>query len=190
MLERHEIRNVNNPLGVTIDYVPYELPRHRIEFPRKDTRDSVLAMAHLKEPLSTARGKEKYGEKNAPAIPWLDELNKELFNKRGTGHVLQVIANKPQTIFYILAAPNTSAELHRQIQFAQLARRLQDNPRPESFMASWMGATNMDRFVEYCQMELAKDFRVTFLEGLGESYNRKILNPNVSKQFDTDAPSR
>src|SRR5262249_25130866 len=60
-------------------YVPFELPRNLVEFPRRDTRDHLLAMIDLKEPISTAKDKDRYEE---PVVQWLDELNKDLFENR------------------------------------------------------------------------------------------------------------
>jgi hypothetical protein len=95
-------------LGDSIfEYLNYPLPKDRFEYPRDDTVKNVIGIYNLKEPV-------KIG------VDSIDKINKELFdlvmkevedqNTRirdekfkiePPGRFVQILTNRPQTIYYV-----------------------------------------------------------------------------------------
>jgi hypothetical protein len=151
----------DNPKG----YIPFELPRSvvaKLIYPRDDLAKLLIVMHGGKEPV-------KVGLEDLKA---LDELNKELFDKRGDDTAVQVFTNRPRTVYYI------SAVVQRQ------------QPNETSFTQIYLAATgqgkNLDMFIDRAQLELGTTFRNQLMEQLRTQANREISDAG-RKMIDEDA---
>jgi hypothetical protein len=151
-------------------YVPYELPRGKILYPREDTAKTVLALRELKEPL-------KSGEKG------LDELNKSLFEQtKATGQFIQVFTNQPRTVFYVavLVRPPPAADL-----FGLDSRFI------TALQQGYGGFQGVPRnlFVQQCQNALAREYRRGLMAQLRQQAGMTQPSAEARKRFDTEGPN-
>ena len=76
------------------DYAPYQLPKNAFAYPRDDMAKELLHLRDLKKPLETGIAK-------------LDAINAELLKEREkTGNIVQILTNKPHTVFYVACVTN------------------------------------------------------------------------------------
>jgi hypothetical protein len=88
-------------------FVPYELPRGKVPYPRDDMSKHLLDIKEVKEAIEI---KDLVESKESTATV-LNNLNKKLFkdNKLGGGRVLQVLTNRPKTVYYLVVVVSDPA---------------------------------------------------------------------------------
>jgi hypothetical protein len=98
------------------DYATFEVSKEQFSYPRDDMAKQILSLRDLKQPI--VMGDAKLGIYNK-----LDEYNKVLFeNGRKRNQIVQILTNKPQSMFYVAwvqyeGAPS-SAEFQSVLKFA------------------------------------------------------------------------
>ncbi|MGF1578546.1 MAG: hypothetical protein ACFCD0_04200 [Gemmataceae bacterium] len=111
-----------------IQYVPYELPKGTIPYPREDATKQILALNALTKPLQTtlAENQETKNKVKRGVDGALDQLNIDLFDKkmldRGIKQV-QVMTNKPRSRYYVALIPPNSLQSPSVIAFRDILRR-------------------------------------------------------------------
>ncbi len=149
--------------GTQIVYEDYKLPPGKIQYPRDDTAKQVLALRDLKEPLKVG-------------IPEMDKLNQELFKAtKDSGHVVQILTNKPQTVFYVASLVRPAPAL------------------PSGFMEAYRMAGGMparNLFVERCQSDLAQQFREELMRQLRAAAGMTEISAEARKEFVGEGPNR
>jgi hypothetical protein len=160
LVERKHEREILDP---TVEYEDYQLPRGKILYPRDDTAKQILALRDLKEPLKVG-------------IAELDKLNRSLFEAtKGGGKFIQVLANKPQTVFYVAA----------------LVRPAQASPY--GFLDAYRMAGGIpahNQFVERTQSEFARQFRQELMRQLRAAANMTEVSAEARKEFSGEGANR
>jgi hypothetical protein len=143
-----------------IDYFPPPLPKDKgIDYPREDMMAQILSLYDMKSPI-------KIGN------PQLDDINKELYElvkkEQKRDRFVQIIANKPRTVFYVAAI--TAPPIADREQFKEAlkgARFPQENIRLDL-------QPLRDHFAEKAQEQQAKSFRADLVIGLGVVHNYEV----------------
>jgi hypothetical protein len=156
-------------------YVEYTLTRDKFLYPRGDMVKQLLALNHLKAPLvvePTAKEKDKnisYQE--------LNELNTSLFQKnykQGKLGQLQVLTNKPRTVYYIALVADVQ------------------EPPPLGFfgdsMPSLGGDPHRNEFAERVQHEMGEELLKLTVEAMKSADDKFFISDDARKQFD-EAPA-
>jgi hypothetical protein len=145
----------------TTDYFPYPLPKDSIDYPRDDTAQHIVNLYHLKEPIKVG---------NDP----LDALNKELFemaskDKNPAGKFVQVLTNKPRTVYYVASVSKLPALDRKQLRDAFLNAPFQQEH---------------DLFLQRAQENFARQYRVEYVNNLKTLIGYNVVDDAARKQFD------
>jgi hypothetical protein len=158
-----ETRQAGQRFGTVVFYEDYQLPRGKILYPRDDMAKQILALRDLKEPI-------KLG------IAEMDKLNKSLFEAtKDGGKVIQVLTNKPQTVFYVAVLANPP------------------QARPVGFLDAYRmvgGLPALNLFVDRCQGEFAREYRQELMRQLRAAANMGEISAEARKEFAGDGPNR
>jgi hypothetical protein len=148
-------------------YVPYELPRGTIHYPRPDTAKNLLALRELKEPLKT-------GDKA------LDELNKSLFEQtKASGNFIQVMTNQPRTVYYVAVLMRPPTAVDPNVVDTRFLYALQHG------ISAFQPVPN-DLFVQQCQNAFARDYRRELMAQLRQEAKMTAPSADAKKRFDTE----
>jgi len=148
----------------TKDYFPYPLPKDQFEFPRDDTMQNLVNLYNLKEPVKV--GNEQ-----------LDALNKELFelankDKQPAGKFVQILTNKPRSIYYVAAVSKLPA-----MNLFQLKMAFQYAPYPQP-------GQEHDLFIQRAQETFARQQRASYIDNLKNLIGFEVKDENARKTFD------
>jgi hypothetical protein len=154
-------------------FVPYELPRGKILYPREDTAKAVLALRELKEPL-------KAGDKTLDDLSkGLDALNKSLFEStKGTGKLIQILTNQPRTVFYVAVLVRPPAPVDPLGVDFNFVSALQHG----------LGFQGMpsNLFVQQCQNAFARDYQRELLNQMRRQAKMAPPSAEAQKRFNTE----
>jgi len=133
-------------------------------YPRDDMIKQLLALTNLEKPIHSD-------------FKALDDLNKELFNvtkklpeKERTGKFVQVLTNKPHTMFWVAAVVGMPGPDLR--DFADAYKKAADFP--------------VDAFISLAQEDAAKQYQDALLQQLRRDMGFKIrADETARKSFDT-----
>jgi hypothetical protein len=166
--------------GNRVDYFPPPLPKDRIkpeEYPREDMMQQVLSLYNLQSPIKVGN-------------PELDEVNKDLFEaakKDAEGQkpdrFVQIIANKPRSIFYIAAITTPPTPDLLPFKFAMEGAAYPELAQQVAQMRFQQGMKR-DLFVDRAQEQEARVYRAEFIRGLGQAHDFKIVDTDAKKTFD------
>lgn len=124
-------------------YVPYEIPKDVVPYPRKDASKQILSLNDLKSPLTTVDA-----DPNAVGNDReLDSLNKQLFQKKIEGPArqqIQVLTNLPRSMYYVAVITKKTPVTMQDFMFAYRMAQGQ--------------FTGADSFVRQAQMEGSEVF--------------------------------
>jgi hypothetical protein len=144
-------------------FVPYQLPHGTFSYPTAEMAKQLLSLRDLQKPLPTGHGD-------------LDKLNQTLFEKAGKGgRVVQVLANRPRTAFYVVV---------------QL-----DQPRPPEgeFFNAYIGAlgegAQRNLLLETAHGDYAREFRTQLIQQLRDRLDVRI-DPDARKQYEEKAAKK
>ncbi len=141
-------------------YEPRKLPKHLIPYPREDMSKEVFSLFNLKNPLPywSEKGDQAPGNDQL-----LNDLDKDLFKNQEKDELkIQVLTNKPRTVFYVAAV--------NKIYPAKL----------EAFSTTYAMSKGVkdeaDYFNQMARAEKAQQFRAAAVEQLRHKYLKNI-NP-------------
>ena len=151
------------------DYFPPTLPKDKLLYPHDRTIDQLLSLYDLKKPI-------EIGNKE------IDEINKELFEEakkqaRPEAYV-QIIANKPRTVFYVAAITEKAKEEDLKMPFT-FAMMFASYPDGGLFQ-------RRDLFVDRAHKAHAEQYRADFVAGLRSAHNFSLLDGKAAATFDGD----
>jgi hypothetical protein len=144
-------------------WMPYELPKGVIAYPGEDMAKDLLALSDLTAPLKLPEERQVGNKKEPdPIARRLNEINKALFDPtlakeqadlgRPQTSQVQILTNKPQTVFYVAA----------------VVKRYPAN-RFE-FVSAWRDASKAvqigDTLVDQGQEQAARQFELRFVRQL------------------------
>jgi hypothetical protein len=148
--------------GQVIDYVDYSLPKATFVHPRDDMTKQLLALIDLQKPLQAG-------------FSQLDDINTKLFDlRKDKREKVQILTNKPQTIFYVGVMVSPSKTLDEEMRDFVSA-----------YQKSVPGFTT-DRFADLAQIETGKEYRRALRDQLREELGVKIeADEETRKSFDS-----
>jgi hypothetical protein len=161
------------PLG-NRSYSRYKIPANTFDYPRDDMSETLLSLADLKKPI-------EIGVKN------LDEINQELFKNYEKKKkpddiegVVQILTNKPRTVFYVACVTFKSNERSKQVveEFNSVLRYALRSP-------GLRGATVRDEFVDVAYSDASKTHMRALMQQLYSQTDSEILLPDERKGFDS-----
>jgi hypothetical protein len=163
-------------------YGGYHLPKDTIARPRDSMVDELLSLYDLKAPIEI-QTKLLEGGAEPTYVKVLNDLNKELYDKvkkekDPKGQFVQVLTNKPQTIYYV----------------AVVSRRPNpyDKAQRDDFMsalryASEQSGLYVDTFAERAQQMLATSFHKQLVDQMKAEFNYTGPTDAETRQsFDRD----
>ncbi len=148
-------------------YGEYTLPKGLIDYPPDDLVQQLLTLPDPGKPWQT-------GSKD------VDALNKQLFDDckklptvEGVGKYVQVLTNKPRTIFFVACV------VHQGIpDFPDFAKAVLN--------AAGMRGQSYDHFLDRCQDETSKEFREALLRQLRDEQKVKLTDDKKTRDsFDS-----
>ncbi|MBX9681975.1 MAG: hypothetical protein K2X38_24725 [Gemmataceae bacterium] len=156
---------------------PFRLQKGLLDDPRDDIANHILAVIDLKKPL-------EYG------IPAVDALNKSLYDvvstreKEPRGKFVQIIPNKPRTVYYVVASQPAESFGEQFAAFRESMSRL-------PFMAQFArqnGGQGLPRELTTRAMESeGKEVYDAILDQLRKNYRVKIeASEKTRSTFDAD----
>ncbi len=153
-------------------YGEYALPKGLIDYPPEDLVKQLLTLPDLSKPFQT-------GNKEIDALNLqLFEDGKKLPTVEGVGKYVQVVANKPRTVFYVACVVRQGTPDFR--YFADECFRKAASPNLDAY----------DPFLDRCQNEAAKQFREAFLQQLRSEQKVKVTDDKkVRDSFDSATSS-
>jgi hypothetical protein len=121
------------------DYVAYQLPKDLVPEPRDDMVSQLLNLYSLKQPVEIKTAL-KEGESEPAFVKQLNDLNKVLFDKvrkekKPDGHFVQVLTNKPQSVYYVAAMTKLPAPDLRDFQESVVKWASQNRAFVDTFAA-------------------------------------------------------
>ena len=146
-------------------YTPFIVPKDAFSYPREEMSKELLSLANLKKPIEIG-------------YPKLDEYNKALFEAgKTTGRVVQILANKPRTAFYVACVTFKPKDPEMR-EFYSVLRYA---ARTEAFK----GGSYWDLFFEQAYDEAGKEHLQALMEQIRKDTNSEILaGPDERKTFD------
>jgi hypothetical protein len=133
------------------DYFPYQLPKDTIQQARADMVKQLLELYDLKAPIKIELG---LPGGDPSFVKEVNDINKTLFDlvkkenpKDPQGHFVQILVNKPHTVYYIAAVTSPPTPNPKDFQGDVL-----------QFASEGQGQRFVDQFVTRAQQQLATDF--------------------------------
>jgi hypothetical protein len=164
------------------EWKPYELPKGRIPYPLTDMTKDILALRDLKAPIKIAEQKGEGSKKRdvEEVVRRLNKLNEELFNKalnkeeagqkldfgRRKLFQVQVLTNRPRTIFYVAAVVKEYEPDLFDFLMAWKAAPGSQIPTRDFFG----NISHGDTLVDMTQEQAAQEFEARFLRQLRDQY--------------------
>jgi hypothetical protein len=144
-------------------YGPYQLPRDVFVYAREDMVKQLLELNKLtpdsKEPIKTGNRE-------------VDELNEELLKRKLPGKQVQVLTNKPRSVYYVAVVTNSPTA------------------SPWLFTQAYQSAAAFrgvgDEFVERYQKAAGDEYREALVKQLRKAADLKP-NPRAQAEFDSNA---
>ncbi len=166
------------------DYVPYHLPKDAVDRPRDDMVKQLLSLYHLKAPIEIKTGLAS-GEPTF--VKELNDLNKSLFDaikkeKDPQGKFVQVLTNKPQTVYYVAVVTRAPQASDKDFQDQVLKNAW------EPQMLERAETRPFDTFVTRAQELRATEFHTMLVAQLREDLGYQPADgfDEVRKTFDKD----
>jgi hypothetical protein len=148
------------------DYAPFTLPKDLFVYPRDDMDKEIIGLRELKKPIEIGDRK-------------LDEFNKTLFDAGAkTGRVVQILTNKPQSVFYVACVtaklPALPNEFHSVMKFTYRSPALQ-------------GGSYVDHFFDRAFDQAGKEFQKTLISQLrAETDSAVVASADERDKFDAN----
>lgn len=156
------------------DYGEYTLQKGVIDYPPDDLVKHLLTLPDLTKPFQT-------NNKDLDALnQQLLEECKKLPTQEGVGKYIQVVANKPRTVYYVACVVRQGAADFR--EFAdEIIRKASVQSQEAGFY---------DRFLDRTQEEESKEFRNSLLQQLRDEQKRKFTDDKKTRDsFDSETSS-
>jgi hypothetical protein len=165
-------------LGGKIDYAAVPMPKNLFEYPRSDIMAQVVGLYDLKKPIK---------------IDWkeLDEINKELFDEvfkeKKPGNFVQILTNKPRSVYYIAVVSRPPLADMR--DFAEAMKMAgYDDQRYQMWLQMQQHGMRrgpwLDMFVMRAQQQEARRFRQQLVDDLKHAANYDPPSEEARKNFD------
>jgi hypothetical protein len=154
---------------VAKDYFPYPMPKGQFEYPRDDTMQHIVNLYHPKEPV-------KIGHEQ------IDALNKKLFDlankeKNPAGKFVQILTNKPRSVYYVAAVSKLPAMNRIQLREAYMyAANTRFNP--QAFRQEH------DLFIQRAQETFARQQRANYIQNIKDQVGFEVKDDAARKTFD------
>jgi hypothetical protein len=163
-------------------YAGYHLPKDVIVRPRDDMVAQLLSLYDLKAPIEI-HSKLLEGGAEPTFVKMVNDLNKELFDKvkkekEPKGLFVQVLTNKPQTVYYV-------AVVSRRPNPYDKAQR--DDFTSALKFASEATGLFVDTFAERAQQMLATSFHKQLVEQMKTELGYTPPDEKVQQDFDKSA---
>ena len=164
------------------DYGPPQLKDERIMYPREDMMKQLLGLYDLSSEIKTVPAGQDPSSKEKIGDPALDAINKELFEKASKsapgsrGVFVQILANKPRTVFYVVAV--TQLPKADDIKFAEAMKGAMTPG------LSPLAIADYDHFAERAQEEQARVFHREFMATLRARHKVEVVDDKAAKRFD------
>jgi hypothetical protein len=149
-----------------VKYGPYQLPKGAIPYARPDMVKELLALRDLKEPIAIPTNKD---DPNQKLIESVNKLNKDLLARKVAGHQVQVLTNKPMSVFYVTLP--TRAHDPKFDEFYNAYKRAVDPQRPDWLLAQ-------------IQEQMGQQFERELIAQLRGAAGYEINDAEEAKKFD------
>jgi hypothetical protein len=152
--------------AMPVKYGPYQLPKGAIPYARPDMVKELLALRNLKEPITIPTHKD---DPNQKLIESLNKLNKDLLARKVEGQQVQILTNKPMSVFYVTLV--TRAHEPSFNEFYEAYRRAVDRQAP-----NWL--------LSQAQEQLGQQFERELIAQLHTAAGYEITDVEEAKKFD------